>query len=691
MIPERHISQTNHSERIITASAPAMSHVSAVPNEMPAPVPSTSLDQDASLKMGSGDGDGTDNAANVSDLRRTLPADLEDATSGLGSDTNASQDNNYSFGTGTSASFSISAASEEADVGIDNLPSDAESDVSSALTSLSSCSSSPNNSRDNPAPTSEIEVLASSDLELQRETELPRVSPSVTTQGSHAAPGCVHDRGIVHTCPDRENGSSDARVGVNEGLEERDGEDLSLRLSSAAQTEVGYGAVPVPVPTGTPSLTEDVQSTTFVTRNVTTSVSSKLSSWSVAHDAGGEDHYPSSLSSSPLTAISSLPEIEAEAGPSCTRRSRSRSVCSSRSASRPASRRSVSPNERDVSLGAFSKQSANLDKSERRAKDGVKAKNKPRMRKTAKEEKENKGLDGNVSRKKAKGKDIQKSKSRGVSPLSEGVTEMDVESEDDTQAGDRRHNASERRESKLSKNLKGMSRKRRKIEDEDETVAPSRASSSIMDVADEFEANERKANDDRNADKVTNPQKRRKRQPRLENDNPPARAPSVSSVSKSQPSNSTCSNPELRGLLIQTMALSRASSMPASSLIRELLRAQPHMAHERNRTEWLEEIELVLCGSDVFGRVEREGLVRFFVLFCGMIVHLIIRLRCLQDAADKPLEALYFYIPENDDDQDRAALLQEMMPKKRNETKKYKQYYYRPLGKLTRWEAEDDA
>ena len=62
----------------------------------------------------------------------------------------------------------------------------------------------------------------------------------------------------------------------------------------------------------------------------------------------------------------------------------------------------------------------------------------------------------------------------------------------------------------------------------------------------------------------------------------------------------------------------------------------------------------------------------------------------LQDAADKPLETLYFYIPENDEDQDRATLLREMMPKKRNETKKHKQYYYRPLGKLSRWDMEDD-
>lgn len=63
----------------------------------------------------------------------------------------------------------------------------------------------------------------------------------------------------------------------------------------------------------------------------------------------------------------------------------------------------------------------------------------------------------------------------------------------------------------------------------------------------------------------------------------------------------------------------------------------------------------------------------------------------LQDAADKPLEALWYYIPEKDPDQDRAALLREMMPKKRGETMKYKQYYYRPVSKITRWDAEDDV
>jgi len=56
------------------------------------------------------------------------------------------------------------------------------------------------------------------------------------------------------------------------------------------------------------------------------------------------------------------------------------------------------------------------------------------------------------------------------------------------------------------------------------------------------------------------------------------------------------------------------------------------------------------------------------------------------------LEAQWFYVPENDEDQERATLLKTMMPRpgKRTETKKYKQYYYRPLEKISRWDPEDE-
>lgn len=136
------------------------------------------------------------------------------------------------------------------------------------------------------------------------------------------------------------------------------------------------------------------------------------------------------------------------------------------------------------------------------------------------------------------------------------------------------------------------------------------------------------------------------------------------------------SKAEMRGFLIQAMGLSRASSMPASSLLREVLREQPQLAHQRTKGEWLSLIEDTLAyapGCTVFGRIDRSGM----------------------DAADKPLEAQWFYIPEMDEDQDRAALLQDMMPKKKRTAKdssiRSKQYYYRPLGKMSRWDAEEDA
>lgn len=64
-----------------------------------------------------------------------------------------------------------------------------------------------------------------------------------------------------------------------------------------------------------------------------------------------------------------------------------------------------------------------------------------------------------------------------------------------------------------------------------------------------------------------------------------------------------------------------------------------------------------------------------------------------QDDRGKPLPPRYFYVPERDVDQERAALLRNMMPRaagRRSESMKYKQYYWKPLGKWSRWDAEDD-
>ncbi|KAK2460191.1 hypothetical protein APHAL10511_007782 [Amanita phalloides] len=132
---------------------------------------------------------------------------------------------------------------------------------------------------------------------------------------------------------------------------------------------------------------------------------------------------------------------------------------------------------------------------------------------------------------------------------------------------------------------------------------------------------------------------------------------------------------EIRGMLIESMALSRASSHPVSVLCKSVMQARPAMKAERGEKEWMSVFLRVLeggvagRGSGLFGKVESSG----------------------KDDRGRPLEPQWFYVPEMDEDQERAALIKSMMPRpgKRNETKKYKQYYYRPLHKLSRWDLED--
>ncbi|KAH9949113.1 hypothetical protein B0H21DRAFT_688963 [Amylocystis lapponica] len=140
---------------------------------------------------------------------------------------------------------------------------------------------------------------------------------------------------------------------------------------------------------------------------------------------------------------------------------------------------------------------------------------------------------------------------------------------------------------------------------------------------------------------------------------------------------------ELQGMLIESLATSRASSLPASSLYSALIASRPTLKdapHVRgdgkmSKSQWMCVIEDALeegrraCG--VFAKVEST---------------------VERDAADHPLEAQWFYVPENDADQERATLIRSMMPRpaKRTATKKYKQYYWRPLGKISRWDPEDE-
>ncbi|EGO00427.1 hypothetical protein SERLA73DRAFT_160295 [Serpula lacrymans var. lacrymans S7.3] len=131
---------------------------------------------------------------------------------------------------------------------------------------------------------------------------------------------------------------------------------------------------------------------------------------------------------------------------------------------------------------------------------------------------------------------------------------------------------------------------------------------------------------------------------------------------------------ELTGMLVECLGTSRASSMAPSALYTTLIRSHPALKTvERTKREWITLISSVLeevgerCG--MFGRVESSG----------------------KDEKDRPLEARWFYVPEKDEDQERAVVITSLMPRpaKRSETKKYKQYYYRPLDKISRWDPED--
>ncbi|KAF9268435.1 hypothetical protein L218DRAFT_853353 [Marasmius fiardii PR-910] len=151
---------------------------------------------------------------------------------------------------------------------------------------------------------------------------------------------------------------------------------------------------------------------------------------------------------------------------------------------------------------------------------------------------------------------------------------------------------------------------------------------------------------------------------------------------------------EIIGLLIETMAQSRASSHTVSALYKTIFQSRPGVlvrlaeglqdqdeeeeagvkSKKGERERWMYELVRVLdlgmtrCG--MFGRVNSSG----------------------RDSSDRSLEAHYFYVLERDEDQERATLIKSIMPRagKRNETKKYKQYYWKPVeGKRLRWDAVD--
>ncbi|TFK61896.1 hypothetical protein BDN72DRAFT_752521, partial [Pluteus cervinus] len=130
---------------------------------------------------------------------------------------------------------------------------------------------------------------------------------------------------------------------------------------------------------------------------------------------------------------------------------------------------------------------------------------------------------------------------------------------------------------------------------------------------------------------------------------------------------------ELCGMIVESMASSRSSSLSISTIVKLVMQSRPTLKAQKDDKEWCNVfVDVMEEGNKrwgVFGKVESSG----------------------KDDSDKPLEARWFYAPELDPDQDRAMLVRSMMPRpaKRNVTKQYKQYYWQPVEKISRWDPED--
>lgn len=125
--------------------------------------------------------------------------------------------------------------------------------------------------------------------------------------------------------------------------------------------------------------------------------------------------------------------------------------------------------------------------------------------------------------------------------------------------------------------------------------------------------------------------------------------------------NQSCPHPALLGILIEAFALSRASSLPLSTLTRTnpALAEYPHAVLTSTLT-WA-------VRSRILGCVRSSG---------------------------EAVPPSYFYDPAADPDRERGDLLRCLMPRagKRRETMKYKQYYWAPVvvgrGRTRAWDVD---
>jgi hypothetical protein len=142
-------------------------------------------------------------------------------------------------------------------------------------------------------------------------------------------------------------------------------------------------------------------------------------------------------------------------------------------------------------------------------------------------------------------------------------------------------------------------------------------------------------------------------------------SPSPSPPPPATSPDSDCPHPALLGLLLETLALSRASSLTQSALVRTNPALAPSDA---------------ASASAVLAKT-LEWAVRAHVLGCVR-------------SSGEALPPSYFYDPTEDPDRERGEILRCLMPRagKRRETKKYKQYYWAPVvvgrGRTRTWDVD---
>ncbi|THH19353.1 hypothetical protein EUX98_g8793 [Antrodiella citrinella] len=174
---------------------------------------------------------------------------------------------------------------------------------------------------------------------------------------------------------------------------------------------------------------------------------------------------------------------------------------------------------------------------------------------------------------------------------------------------------------------------------------------------------------------------------------------------------------EMEGMIVEALGSARASSLAVESVWRAVKSARPGLEGMRARrapelqseekTQNQKGVEEQIVVGEEKGEAntqeqEEEGEVLEKREWLGIVQDVLeygrvtsgVFGRVESSFKDEHAHALpphYFYVPENDADADRAAIIRSIMPRpaKRSETKKYKQYYWKPLGKVSRWDSED--